>query len=79
MSLLAKPMSVAEQARAEVQEALPFELDPKSLVVLAQNEVEYYRYLPPAGPVAGPRVAQANTSFQATRQTPPSRRLRRAA
>ena len=31
----------------------PFELDPKFLVVLAQDEAEYHRYLPPAGPVAG--------------------------
>lgn len=59
-------VSVAEQARAEVEEALPFDLDPKFLVVLAENEAEYRRYLPPAGPVAGPRVAQANTSFRST-------------
>ncbi|HEX2150279.1 MAG TPA: hypothetical protein VHI31_08935 [Actinomycetota bacterium] len=61
-------MRVAEQARSEVQEALPFDVDPRFLVVLAQNEAEYHRYLPPAGPVAGPRVAQANTSYQATPQ-----------
>jgi hypothetical protein len=59
-------MSVAEQARAEVEQALPFEMDSRFLVVLAPTEAEYHRYLPPSGPVAGPRVAQANTSFQST-------------
>ena len=59
-------LSTAEQARRELEQALPFELDSRFLVVLAADELEYVRFVPPGGMVAGPRVAQANISFRAT-------------
>lgn len=59
-------LDVAERARVEVEQAVPFPLDEKFLVVLAQSDTEYQQYLPTGGLGAGPRVAQASTSFQAT-------------
>lgn len=59
-------LQVAERARAEVAAAVPFEVDDRFLVVLAAGDADYLRLLGGASPLAGPRVAQAQTSFEAT-------------